>query len=156
MHTACRSSVMLGKTKVISLFGKALFLFTCKGFKPWLDLRSRKGRDNSYLWPISLDLFQKKKKHLETDLLQVQHVLMCFIDLQEESECFNPWELFLGGLKTISDVAAWLGTVSSAVCAAKCGCHPLMLSGLISFCPLIIALAGHNYLHRYEIFFMDF
>lgn len=73
---------------MIPLFEKALLLPTPKSLN--LDWGCVAGREKPtaicgpYPW-----IYSRKKKHLETDLPQVQHVLMCFIDLQEESECFN-------------------------------------------------------------------
>lgn len=88
----------------------------------------------------------RKKNHLETDLLQVQHVLMCFTALQEEAECFNWWVF----PRRAED--CWLlmcpGTDwhhgHSYGCPLKAvtpGDH-----ALICLCPLTIALACHNYL----------
>lgn len=58
---AHRCSVMLGKTKQISGFEKGLLLLSSKDLEPCLGSHGGKARVNTYLWPPSLDLFQKEK-----------------------------------------------------------------------------------------------
>lgn len=151
-------SVTLGKTKLIWLYEKALFLLTSREFEPWLGLHSRKGKANSFLWPISLDLFQKEKAS-GNRFTSVWHVLMCFFDLQEEPKCFNRWELFLGEPNTIwflMQPCTWMQWLMQCEHHKGCLSSPDAKCSHLCFCPLSIALAWHNYLHGYKGFFMDF
>ena len=79
---------MLGKTQLISLSEKALSCLPPESLN--LNCGCIAGREEQtaicgpYPW-----IYSRMKKHKETDFPQVQHMLMCFTDLQEQSECFN-------------------------------------------------------------------